>query len=43
LLSENTLKGYPRIPAPLLFKSMRTLDVIENCGYRLVREGTGKK
>ena len=31
------------IPAPLLFKSMRTPDVNENRGYLLVREGTGTK
>lgn len=31
------------IPAPVLFKSMRTLDVNENRGYLLVREGSGAK
>jgi hypothetical protein len=27
------------VPAPLLIKSMRTRDVVENRGYLLVREG----
>jgi hypothetical protein len=37
------VKGRRRICGPLLFKSMRTLDVNENRGYLLVREGTGTK